>query len=129
MENTGDIPWVIALLDHPKVSKSQPKEMRTASEGCGWAQGQCTAGESEIAAEMHRERDKDTESQSQAEQMQKMRRKKGFVCIHLTQTAPEVLDLKLSLTKVILSGIHRKQRENNLGIIYCIYLGKKKRWV
>lgn len=128
LEKTGNIPWVTVLLDqeaHPKISKSHPQEMRTDNEGCSWAHGECTAGEAETAAEMHR--DRDTKCQSQAEETQKMRRKWEFVCTHLTQTATEVFDWKLSLKKGTLSGIYRKQDEIDLGIIYCIYPGKKKR--
>lgn len=99
--------------------------MRTDNEGCSWAHGECTAGMAETAAEMHR--DRDTKCQSQAEETQKMRRKWEFVCTHLTQTATEVFDWKLSLNKGTLSGIYRKREEIDLGIIYCIYLGKKKK--
>lgn len=57
--------------------------------------------------------------------MQKIRRKWEFACPHLTQTATEILDRKLSLKKGILPGIYRKQEETDLGITYCIYLEKK----
>lgn len=67
---------------HPKISKSQPKEMRTDNEGCSsWAQGQGTTGVVETAAEMHRKKDKDTKPQSQTEGRQKNEEEMG-VCMH-----------------------------------------------